>query len=154
MKSMKSMSVLISVVSRRKQACKFHQPFCFVSLFNRFIIEKALSQNTNTGSTSPMQSLLSVGNCPVAPRWLRAWLPFKFFKIASLEVSWYSRMFFPVWCCNAALNNKISVGTDISCNLTRHYGLPLLFTKEYLFSQLELNFLFSSDTSLLTLGFC
>jgi len=39
-------------------------------------------------------------------------------------------------------------------NLTRHCGLPLLFTKEYLFSQLELSFLFSSDTSLLKLIFC
>jgi len=103
---MKSMSVLISVVLRRTQACRFYQPFCFVSLFNHFIIEKALSQNTNMGSTSSMQSLLSGGNFPVAPRWLRAWSPFNFFKIASLEFRGIFRMFFRVWCCNAALNEQ------------------------------------------------
>ena len=63
---MKSMSILISVVSRHKHACRFHQPFCFVSLFNCFITEKAFSQNTNMGSTSSMESLLSGGNCLVA----------------------------------------------------------------------------------------
>ena len=46
--------VLISVLSGRKHACRFHQPFCLGSLFNRFIIEKPLSQNTNMGSTSSM----------------------------------------------------------------------------------------------------
>jgi len=34
-----------------------------VSLFNRFIIEKALSHITNMGSTSSAKSLLSMGNC-------------------------------------------------------------------------------------------
>ena len=53
-----------------------------------------------------MQSLLSGGNFPVAPRWLRAWLPFNFFKIASLEVPWYFPYVFRVWCCNAALNEQ------------------------------------------------
>jgi len=39
----KSMPALIFVVSRHKQACRFHQSFYFASLFNRFIIQKALS---------------------------------------------------------------------------------------------------------------
>jgi len=43
---------------------------------------------------------------------------------------------------------------DITCNLARHCGLPSLLEKEYLSFQLELNFLFSSETSLLTLIFC
>jgi len=46
----------------------------YVSLFNRVIIEKALSQITNMGSTSSVQSLLSGSKFPVAP-WLQAWLP-------------------------------------------------------------------------------
>jgi len=36
--------------------------------FQSLLIEKAISQNTNMGSTSSMQSLLSGGNFPVAPR--------------------------------------------------------------------------------------
>jgi len=38
-----------------------------VSLFNHVIIEKALWQITNKGSTSSVQSLLSGSNSPVAP---------------------------------------------------------------------------------------
>jgi len=37
-----------------------------VSLYNRFITEKALSHITNMGSTSSAKSLLSGGNCPFA----------------------------------------------------------------------------------------
>jgi len=48
-----------------------------VSLFNRFINEKALLQITNLGRTSSVQSLSSGGNCRVSP-WSRAWLPFNY----------------------------------------------------------------------------
>jgi len=153
---MKSMPVSISLVSRRKHACRFHQPFCFVSLFNRFLIEKALSQNTNMGNTSSMQSLISGGNCPIAPRWLRAWLPFIFFKIDSLEIPWYFLYVFSCWMLWCRFKQIKNFSERIVAYLWPHKTLvlPLLFTKEYLFSQLELNFLFSSDTSLLTLIFC
>jgi len=69
-----------------------------VSLFDRVIIDEALLQITNMGSTSSAQYLkrgqnnggncYSGRNCPVAP-WLRAWLPFNYFKIASLEFPCY-----------------------------------------------------------------
>jgi len=49
------------------------------------------------------------------------------------------------------LINKNSFGTDITCNLTSHCGLPFLLAKKYLSSQLEFHFLFSFNTSLLTL---
>jgi len=52
------------------------------------------------------------------------------------------------------LVNKNSFGTNITCNLTRHCGLPLLLAKKNLSPHLELNFLFFSDTSLLTLIGC
>jgi len=32
---------------------------------------------------------LKRGQFPGCPRWLRAWLPFNFFKCASLEIPWY-----------------------------------------------------------------
>jgi len=95
-------------------------------------------------STSSVQNLLGGSNFLVA-------------GLVSLQISFLefgiSYMFSSVWCCNASLN-KNSFGTNITCNLTRHCGLPLLLAKKYLSSQLELNFLFSPDISLLTLIFC
>jgi len=59
-----------------------------VSLFNRFIIEKALFHISNMGSTSSAKILLS-GAIARLPPWLWAWLPFNYFKNASIEFPWY-----------------------------------------------------------------
>jgi len=59
-----------------------------VSLFNRFITEKALFHISNMGSISSAKILLS-GAIARLPPWLWAWLLFNYFKIASLEFPWY-----------------------------------------------------------------
>jgi len=97
----KSMSALISVVGRRNQVSSV---ILFrVSLFNRVIIDKALSQITNMGGTYSVQNLFPE-QLPVA-LWLRARLPFDCFKIASIEFPWYFPyvfLFSRVLCCNAS----------------------------------------------------
>jgi len=135
------MSAVIYVVSRRKQVCRFRHSISCVA-FNRFIIEKALSHISNMGSTSSAKSLLNGGIARFPP-------PVVDLVTLQLFQNWLSRISvaFPV----CFLVNKNSFRTDITCNLTRYCGLPLLFAKKYLSSQLELNFLFFSDTSLLTL---
>jgi len=60
----KSMFAIISVVGRRKQACRFHQPFYFVCRFSIASKLKKHFRNLRTFSTSSVQSLLSGGNCP------------------------------------------------------------------------------------------
>jgi len=59
-----------------------------VSLFHRFIIQKALSQITNIEHIFSAKSVKQ-RQLPGCPSWLWAWSPFNYFKIASLEFSWY-----------------------------------------------------------------
>jgi len=58
-----------------------------VSLFNRIVIEKELSQITNTEHIFSEKSL--AGQLPGCHPWLQAWSPFNYFKISSPEFSWY-----------------------------------------------------------------
>jgi len=141
---MKSTTPLISVVGRRKQASS---AILFrVLLFNRVIIEKAFWQTTNIKHIFSAKCLKRE-QFPVAP--VVAWLPFNYFKIAyTYNFRGISRTSSRVWCCNPSLN-KNSFGTDIICNLTRRWFATVIGE-----AQLELNFLFSSDTSLLTLISC
>jgi len=85
--------------------------------FNRFIIEKALLHIMNMESTSPVKSPLSKGNCPFPPL-VAGMVTLQFFQNCVPGIS----MVFPV----CFLVNKNSFRTDITCNLTRHCGLPLL----------------------------
>jgi len=88
-----------------------------VSPFNRFIIEKALLHIVNMESTSPVKSPLSKGNCPFPPL-VAGMVTLQFFQNCVPGIS----MVFPL----CFLVNKNSFRTDITCNLTRHCGLPLL----------------------------
>jgi len=63
-----------------------------VLLFSRVVIEKALSQIVNMEHIFSAKSIKPGQFC----------------------------MFSHVWCCNASLNNS-SFGTDITCNLIRHW---------------------------------
>jgi len=116
-----------------------------VSLFNRFVIEKALSQITNmehvfsAKSHKPWQ----LPGCPGCGSGYSSIIS----KLLSYNFLGISGMFSRV-CCSL---NKNSLGADITCNPTRHSGLPLLLAKNYLSTQLELNFRFSSDTHILIL---
>ena len=117
-----------------------------VSLFNRFVIEKPLSQITNMEHIFSAKSR-NHGNCPVRPPGCGSGYSSIISKLLPCNIRGISRMFSRVWCSL----NKNFLGTDITCNPTRHSGLPLLLAKNYLSTQLELHFLFSSDTSLVTL---
>jgi len=76
------------------------------------------------------------------------WLPFNYFKIASLEYSWYFPVCFLEFGTVMLFQMKLfPFGTDITCNLTSQCGLPLLLVKKYLSFQLELNFVFLSHFS-------
>ena len=91
-----------------------------VSLFNRFIIEKALSQITN------MEHIFSAKYHK--PCQLPGYLPgygsgytLIISELLSYNFRGSSRVFSRV-CCSLYKN---SLGTDITCNFTRHCGLPL-----------------------------
>jgi len=74
------------------------------SHFNRFIIEKALSQLTNVRehSTFSVQSLLSGGNCPVSPL-VAGLVTLQLLQNCFPRIS---GMFARVWCCDASLNKN------------------------------------------------
>ena len=119
----------------------------FVSLFIHVIIEKALSLRTNMGSTFSVQSFINAGNCPVGPHGCR---------LVTLQLfqNCFPRIFVVFPMCFLAfgtvmvfISKLFPFGTDITCNLTRHCGLPLLLVKKYLSFQLELNFVFLSHFS-------
>jgi len=80
-------------------AIKFRMP-----MFNRVIIQKALSQITNMQHIFSAKSLKR-GNCPVAP-----WFEPGYSSIISKRVPrfknafpWYFTYVFSCWCCNASL---------------------------------------------------
>jgi len=110
-------NVRFSFRSRRSQSgMQVSSAILFrVSLYNRLIIEKTLSQITNMEHIFSAKSLkrrqlpgCSTGCGPVTLQLFRNCFP----RI--------SRMPSRVWCCNASLN-KNSFGVDITCNLTRHW---------------------------------
>jgi len=98
-----------------------------VSLFNRFIIEKALFHISNIGSTSSAKILLS-GAIARLPPWLWAWLPFNYFKIASLEFPWYLPYVF-------SLGKLFRNGNYLQPQKTLWFAIAM--PKKYLSSQLE-----------------
>ena len=61
------MSTSIFVVSRRKQACRFHQSLYFLCCLSIASQLRKHFRKLRTWSTSSVQILLSGGNCPVAP---------------------------------------------------------------------------------------
>ena len=127
---MKSMSAVISVVSRRKQACRFYQPFYFVCRFSILRTWRAHLQRKVSGQL------------PVCPL-VVGLVAFQLFQNCFPRISVVFAVCFLV--------NKNSFGTDVTCNLKRHCGLPLLLAKKTLPFRLTVLFCHSLIVELLYL---
>jgi len=91
-----------------------------------------------------VQSLLSGGNCPVAPSLAAGLVILQLFQNASLELQGDFPYLFPVF--GAVMPLKVKTLSELIVLATSQGAVVC--------SQLQLNFLFFSDTSLLTLIFC
>ena len=93
-----------------------------ISLFSCVTIEKALSKISNTEHIFSAKSLKQ-GQLPGSPL-VAGLVTLQLFQNAFPEFPWNFPYVFPclVLCCNASLT-KNSVGTDVTCNLTRHCDL-------------------------------